>query len=48
MQRIQKVFEDDSAIAVSVKKPNEDLTPEEKVEFYDRKKKKILGSKQNI
>ncbi len=39
--RIQKVFEDESTVH---QKASNEMTKEEEVEFYERKKKKILGS----
>jgi len=44
MKKIQGVFEDESNIAVNTTKKVEDMTPEEKSEFYNKKKQKIIGS----
>ena len=46
MKKIQNVFEDESNIAVNTNnKKVEDMTPEERSEFYSKRKQKIIGSK---
>jgi len=44
IQKIQKVFEDESNILVKNKKKLEDMTREEKIDYFGKKKQKILGN----
>jgi hypothetical protein len=45
MKKIQNVFEDESNISILGGKKLEDMSREEKVEYYSKKKQKIIGSK---